>query len=80
MTNQKELQAACDTLPTFKERHEIDAAIDNARINADDTLAEGAITQDGYEACFMESLIVFLGSRDASPKVVAWFAAHGVSA
>lgn len=80
MTIQKKLQDACDAIALFSERMMIDSAIDSARINAEDSLAEGAITQDGYDNCFVESLVGFLSSRDAHPAVVAWFASHGVVA
>jgi len=80
MTIQKKLQDACDAIVSFSERNEIDNVIDSARINADDSLVENAITQDGYDNCFVESLIMHLSSRDATPKVVAWFAQHGVVA
>lgn len=80
MTIQAKLQAACDKIASFSERHAIDCVIDSARINADDSLTEGAITLDGYDNCFLDSLICLLSSRDVTPEVVAWFAAHGVVA
>ena len=80
MTIQKKLQDACDAIVLFSERMMIDNVIDSARINADDSLVENAITAEGYDACFLESLIMHLSSRDANQEVVAWFAKHGVVA
>lgn len=78
MTKQETLQAACDAIVAYPERLAIDALIDAARINADDALTEGTITLAGYEACFLESLLVLLSSRDACPAIVAWFADNGI--
>lgn len=80
MTTQKTLQSACDKIKSRDLREDVDMAIDSARINADDSLVEGAITADGYDTCFVDSLICHLSSRDANKTVVAWFAKHGVIA
>lgn len=80
MTTKKELQTACDKIKSRSLREAVDLLIDSARINAEDSLIEGAITMDGYEACFIDSLVCHLSSREASPKAVAWFAKHGVRA
>ena len=71
------LRADCNAIRSAQLRQDVDAIIDGARINADDTVYTEK-THDSWGAMFRGSLETILACNPHRKPVVAWFTRRGI--
>lgn len=71
------LRADCDAIRSARLRRDVDAIIDGARINADDTVYLEK-TNDDWGVMFRGSLETILACNPHRKPVTAWFIRRGI--
>ena len=69
----------CKKITSQKSRYDVDAIIDNARVNADDTIRDGDAPESDWEYLFTATIGSQLSTGEYDRHVVGFFTKRGIT-
>ena len=73
------LLADCKKITSQKSRYDVDAIIDNARVNADDTIRDGDAPESEWSRLFTGTIGSQLSTGEYNSNVVSFFTKRGIT-
>ena len=73
------LLAECKKIVSQKNRYDVVAIIDNARVNADDTVNDGDAPESDWEYMFTATIGSQLSTGEYNRNVVGFFTKRGIT-